>query len=279
MAVFEFTMYSQKLHRSTDVTAIVPAEAPMFPGAPYDPDQKFRSIYLLHGYSGSHVDWLRGSRIEQLAQRHRIAVFCPSAENSFYIDDPIRDALYDQFICRELVDFTRRVFPLSREVKDTSIGGLSMGGYGALRNGLKYPDVFGNIAAFSSALITDGISKMPDDVQNPPPGQQGGGMGMSPSYFVHTFGKPSKILGSDVDPKALAKGLMDGGGPRPNIYMACGSEDFLIESNRDLHNYLEGIGYGHQYTEGHGTHAWEYWDYHIEKALDWLDAMEPKKES
>ena len=107
MATFTFTMYSHALHRQTDVTAIIPAEKPAFPGMPFDPDRKFPSIYLLHGYSGSHADWLRGSKIQQLAQEHRIAVFCPNGENSFYVDEPSRDANYAAFICEELVEFTR----------------------------------------------------------------------------------------------------------------------------------------------------------------------------
>ena len=156
-----------------------------------------------------------------------------------------------------------------------------MGGYGAIRNGLKNPDVFGGILAFSSALITDGISKMPDEPQPAPAGQpRGGGMGMSIEYFIHTFGKPSKILGSDVDPKALAKKLMEGDGPRPKLYMACGSEDFLIEPNRDLHKYFEEVGYPHYYVEGHGTHSWEYWNKHITDSLNWIDGkLEEAKEN
>lgn len=277
MAVFNFTFYSSSLGRTAEVTAIIPAEPPMFPGmAPFDPNKPFRSIYLLHGYSGSHVDWLRGTRIEQLAQMHRIAVFCPSGENSFYIDDKARSALYEQFICKELIDFTRRIFPLSKERKDTTISGLSMGGYGAIRNGFKNSDVFGNIAAFSSALITDGLAKMleqpPAASEDAPPSPM-----MSPSYFIHTFGNLDQIIGSDVDPKALAKKLIDSGAKLPNLYMACGSEDFLIEQNRDLHNYLTEIGYEHLYTEGTGTHSWEYWDKHIEQALIWLDELDKKQ--
>ncbi|MBR4703550.1 MAG: acetylesterase [Oscillospiraceae bacterium] len=272
MATFTFSIYSQALHRSTEVSAIIPAEKPAFPGVPFDPDKPFRAIYLLHGYSGSHRDWLNGSVISQLAQQHRIAVFCPSGENSFYVDEPSRDANYATFICEELVDFTRRVFPLSRERKDTIIGGFSMGGYGAIRNGMKYNETFGSIIALSSALITDGIAMMPDEPGDPP--AQGGGMGMSPSYFIHCFGKPSKIKGSDVDPKALASKLMEGDGPRPELYMACGAEDFLIESNRSLHQHLESVGYPHKYTEGPGTHSWEYWNLHITEGLKWLDELD-----
>ena len=273
MAVFEFSFFSTSLHRHTEVTAVIPAEGPIFPGQPPLSDAPFRMLILLHGYSGSHSDWLRGSSIEQLAQAHRIAVFCPSGENSFYIDDVKRDALYEQYICRELPEFARRVFHISDKREDCVIGGLSMGGYGAIRSGFKHPDIFGAVLAFSSALITDGISHMPDEPQPAPPGQNSA-MGMAPSYFIHTFGKPSGIIGSDVDPKALATQLMDSGAPRPRLYMACGSEDFLIEPNRDLHRHLEGIGYEHHYTEGHGIHSWEYWNEHIAKALNWLDGKE-----
>ena len=104
-------------------------------------------------------------------------------------------------------------------------------------------------------------------------------MGMSPSYFIHTFGKPSQIIGSDVDPKALAKKLVDAGGAMPKLYMACGAEDFLIESNRDLHKYFEEIGYKHFYIEGPGTHSWEYWNKHIADSLNWIDGkLETKPE-
>ena len=287
MAVFEISFFSSSLHRNTDVTAVVPAGGPVFPvpGQDAAPKGPLRLLILLHGYSGHHSDWLRGSSLDQLATMHHMAIFCPSCENSFYIDDVKRDAFYEQFICREIPKFAREVFHISDKVEDTFIGGLSMGGYGAIRNGLKNPDVFGGIMAFSSAVITDGLSHMPDDPQPAPAGQGGqgarggGGMGMSMSYFIHTFGKPSQIEGSDVDPKALARKLMESDGPKPKFYMACGSEDFLIEPNRDLHRHLESIGYAHHYVEGHGIHSWEYWNKHITDSLNWIDGkLETPKE-
>lgn len=265
MAVFDITMFSNALHRQVPVTAILPAEELMIPGFPkIDKSKPFRTVYLLHGFSGAHTDWLRGSRIEQLSMMHNIAVICPSGENSFYLDDIVRDALYEQYICKELIDFTRRVFPLSKERKDTTVGGLSMGGYGAIHSGLKHPDIFGNIIALSSALITDGIAdivKQPDNPIAPP------------SYYIHTFGKPENVKGSDADPKALAKKLKDTGGLLPNIYMACGSEDILIDQNRDLNAYLNSISYDHIYVESPGIHDWTFWDNYIEKALLWLAGL------
>jgi S-formylglutathione hydrolase FrmB len=265
MAVFDITLFSNTLHRQIPLTAIIPIEEFDIPGFPkIDKSKPFRALYLLHGFSGTHTDWLRGSRIEQLAMMHNIAVFCPSGENSFYLDDKVRDALYEQYICKELVDFTRRIFPISREKKDTAIGGLSMGGYGAIHSGLKYPDVFGSIIALSSALITENVAKRTEQANNPM---------ISVDYFAHTFGKPEEIIGSHIDPKALAKKLTEAGAVRPNLYLACGTEDFLIEPNRELHQYLTEIGYEHIYLEGAGIHDWVFWDSCIEKALLWLDSM------
>lgn len=262
MAVFNATFYSNSLHRQTQMTAIIPADTPDIPGFPKpDKSKRFKSLYLLHGYSGSHGDWLYGSRIEQLAMMHQIAVFCPAGENSFYLDDKARDAMYGHMLGVELIEFTRRLFPLSSETKDTVIGGLSMGGYGAILNGLKYNEVFGSIIALSSALITDNVAMGSEQENNPM---------ISSSYFAHTFGKPGNIKGSDIDPEALAGKLIDADSARPRLFMACGSEDFLINENRKLDKCLTEMGYEHTYLEGPGMHSWQFWDEYIEKALIWL---------
>ena len=266
MAVFEINLYSNSLHRQTQITAILPVEELDIPGFPKrDMTKPFRSLYLLHGFSGSHGDWLRGSRIEELSMLHNIAVFCPSGENSFYLDDTMRDALYERYICSELVDFTRRVFPISQERKDTAVGGLSMGGYGAIHSGLKYPDVFGSIIALSSALITDGLELIVQQTDN---------LIAPPSYYIHTFGKPETVRGGDADPKALAKKLLEAGRTLPNLYMACGTEDFLVTENRSLDAALCELGFPHIYEEGPGIHSWAFWDAYIERALIWFDGLE-----
>ena len=71
---------------------------------------------------------------------------------------------YSEFIGKELVKITRRMFPLSYKKEDTCIAGLSMGGYGAIRNGLKYHDTFGYIAGLSSAMILEKMGIADEDV-------------------------------------------------------------------------------------------------------------------
>lgn len=262
MATFTIDFYSNALKRIVPLTAIVPIERPEIPNFDLqEGDDLLKTIYLLHGFSGNNNDWVRGSRIEELARMHNVAVVMPAGENSFYLDDVIRDQYYEKYICEEIVDFTRRAFPLSKEREDTTIGGLSMGGYGAIHSGLKHNNVFGCIFAFSSALITDKLPNMKDDDPNP----------IAPySYYTHVFGDLSKAIGSDIDPKFLASNLVKNNKIIPKIFMACGTEDFLLDTNRDFHGHLESIGIEHEYRESPGTHNWIFWDDYIEKAMDWL---------
>lgn len=260
MAVFKIDYFSRAIRRSIPLTVLLPIERTLESAAdaPFSP---FRTLYLLHGYSGTHTDWLENSRIAQLSQQYRLAVVMPSTENSFCLDDTVRGALYEKMVADELMTFSRSVFPLSKERSDTAIGGLSMGGYGALHTGLKYPDSYGAIIALSSALITDQVAHMTEE--NVPE--------IAPfSYYRHTFGEPANVLGSDVDPKALAQKLANSPEKMPRLYMACGTEDFLIENNRSMHEHLTKLGLSHEYREGAGVHDWAYWDAHIAQALEWL---------
>ncbi len=259
MAVFHITMFSNALHRLTEMTAVIPVE--VNEGMPAQPQEKrgapLKTAMLLHGFSGTHSDWLYGSRIQQLAMQYHVAVLCPSGENSFYVDDEKRDALYEQHLC-EVLAFSRNVFPLSTAREDTVIGGFSMGGYGAMRNGLKHPELFGGIIALSSAFITDQLAQQPQ--------HQGNAMATA-AYYEQVFGAPGKILGGDRDPKYLAKALAESGEPLPRIFMACGTEDFLLEQNDSFSAYLDEIGMAHQYHRAPGVHDWAFWDSQIEKAF------------
>lgn len=193
MATIQMDFYSKCLERLIPVTAIVPVEGA--PGSTPRPD-KFPAIYLLHGYSGICTDWVYGSRINELAMQYSVAVFCPSGENAFYLNDEVSGNRYADLVGEELVELSRRLFPISEKKEDTVIAGFSMGGYGALRNGLVYDKTFGSVFAFSSALITDRLAKMkPGEIDQ---------MKKSEGYYSRLFGTLADIPGSDKDPVALA---------------------------------------------------------------------------
>ena len=311
MAYLQINFLSESLCRQTILNAVVPVG-----GKP------FKTLYLLHGLYGNCMDWLANTRIAYWAEARNLAVIMPSADNSFYTDNEKSFAMYGEFFGRELVDVTRELLPLSHRREDTFIAGLSMGGYGAIRTGLKYHKTFGAIAGLSSALITDDapfFTNASPEIIRPvlQPGvaefarqnfaRQGSSNDVNVerslgatdaelrnfdrkdgsewlqdrsigrrSFFEMVFGDLDKLKGSENDPKFLISRLKRE--EIPALYLCCGTDDFLIEQNRDFHKFLREKNVAHTYVEGAGSHTWEFWDEYILKVLDWLDATAPEEQ-
>ena len=261
MALIRADIFSECLMRTVTIHAIIPADKPVFPGMPAREEKPFKTLYLLHGIFGNDTDWMSGTRIERWAKDANLAVIMPAGENKFYVDNEASGDRYGEFIGRELVALTRKLFPLSDRREDTYIAGLSMGGYGAIVNGLKYPDTFSHVAGLSSGLILEGVITSKD----------GAAMRThNRSYYQSVFGDLDKLIGSDKDYKALVRKLQEEKKELPKLYLTCGTEDFLLEANRDYRDFLQENQVDFTYVEAPGSHEWDFWDTHIKKVLEWL---------
>ena len=260
MAIIEVNFISKCLMRTVTFNAIIPVDkfGPQTENAEQKP---LKTLYLLHGIFGNYTDWVNGTRIQAWAEANDLAVIMPSGENRFYLDDEKSGELYGEFIGKELVEFTRKLFPLSDKREDTFIAGLSMGGYGAIRNGLKYAENFGCVIGLSAALVHDTWK----DADNSAPI-----FTFRRNYYEAIFGEYDKVKGSDKDPKALLLKLKEEGRPVPKMYLCCGTEDGLVTANRDFRDFLNENGVDLTYVEGPGKHDWVFWDTFIKKVLDWL---------
>jgi S-formylglutathione hydrolase FrmB len=258
MAVIDVNFYSQSLVRYVSYKAIVPLDS-------YNPnnrdDKPFKTLYLLHGIMGNYQDWMLNTKIHAYAIKYNLAIIMPSGDNAFYVDHPDSYNNYGKFIGEELIKETRRLLPLSTKKEDTFIGGLSMGGYGAVRNGLKYSNMYSAIIGLSSAFIVHQVIHATEENSN---------MFSRKSFLESVFGDLTKVIGSDKDYEALTLKLLENNQEIPDIYLACGTEDFLIENNRRFHKFLLDHNVKHTYVEDSGVHDWIFWDKQIEKALNWL---------
>lgn len=264
MAVFEVNFMAESLGRTVTVHVILPTDKVCFPGTKKRQEGKpYKTLYLLHGVIGNHTDWLYGTRIQRWAEERDLAVVMPSGENGFYVDQPWNCRRYGEFIGKELVEFTRKTFPLSRERRDTYIGGLSMGGFGAMRNGLKYADTFGAIASLSAAFILD--ESILVHTENPRFPTQS-------DEFKHScFGTDLKVaIQSDSNPATLVRKMAEEGKTFPDIYIACGKNDSLLPKNQKFAELLQRYKVNHLFEVGEGAHEWDFWDTYIKKTLDWL---------
>ena len=225
----------------------------------YDYENGLPVVYLLHGAYGDNSSWVRFSSIERYAQEHNCIAVMAGVENSFY-QDMAHGGKFFSFMTKELPEYITRIFPASKKREDTCIAGLSMGGYGSWFLALSRPDLYSKAASMSGALDIVGLHNA-----------AGSGAVDNPFSWEDAFGEAAEHLeGSDRDLFALLKKDMEEG-QVPELYQACGTEDFLFELNQGVHKRLEDMGVKTVYREIEGhMHNWDFWDLEIRSILDWM---------
>jgi putative tributyrin esterase len=261
MAYLQIRFFSQALMKNTTVQMILPNDVPpMINQDNENYQRRMKTLFLLHGFSGSSMDWILGGKIQEVATMYNLAIVMPEGDNSFYLDGPETGRQYGTFIGKELVDYMANTFHLSNTPEDILIGGLSMGGFGAIHVGFSYPQTFGRIIALSSALIIHTIKSyregFRDEIANY-------------DYYRITFGDLSELERSNHNPEVVFLKKRKENPSMPPIFMACGTEDFLIEQNRQFHNFLVQEKAEVTYLEKPGIHDWSFWNAYLEPGIRW----------
>ena len=240
------------------MNVLLPLDTPTPPGT-HKEFKPYKTLYLLHGYRGNCDDWLYNSLVVDISEQFDIAIVMVEGVNGFYVDQPYSEIRGSEFIGHEIIEITRRTFPLSNKREDTIIAGFSMGGYGTLYNSLKHGSVFGHAIALSTPVkvIRFESEHEPKDV----------GFMQTPGYFKTLHGDLAKVYETDRNIAVLANQVIDSGKPVTDLYIACGYNDSLVPENRELHEKLRDIGFPHVYEEGPGTHDWPFWIDFIRRGL------------
>ncbi len=256
MALIEMNFRSHALNMNVTVNVILPEAASTAPqgGAP---SGTYKTLYLLHGLGGNHSDWVRRTAIERYAAQYGIAVVMPGVCRSWYTDT-VYGAKYFTFITDELPQICRSYFKGMTDRRDDNlIAGLSMGGYGALKAAMTYPERYCGCASLSGSL----------DIT-----RKGRACNLQEwqSIFDYQMETPDELEGSNHDLFALTTGAAAKGVQLPEVFLWCGTEDNLITINREYQDLLTQLDVKHTYTESEGNHNWKYWDLHIQPALEKL---------
>lgn len=258
MTFLQFKVKSEELETKTDVLVILPtptvAEMRFMPNYGFYRDNKcYQVLYLYHGTTGDCWDWMRFSSIERYAEEHCLAIVMPSVMNSNFHN--IKNIYaYENYVAKELPRIIEWTFPVSRRREDKFIAGLSMGGLGVLKIGLKNPQDYSAIACLSAAFM------LPEWIEK-----------SSTMPWAAAYEGGEKILETEEDPYYLTKKFVDTPKDRPDLYLCCGTEDELCyECNQKMRNHLDCIGMKYTYHEGPGKHEWAFWDREIQLIMDWL---------
>jgi S-formylglutathione hydrolase FrmB len=257
MAFIQCNFFSETLGMSVAMNVLLPqrplAEIQADDGVPVKP---FPVLWLLHGRSDDHTAWMRQTSLERYVADLGIAVVMPAADVSFY-QNMAKGGRYGDFMDDELPAVARSLFPLSAKRSENFIAGLSMGGYGAMRSALLYPERYAAAASLSGALDAVAFSRSEDPVRI--------------EWMQKIYGKSYRdIAGTTADLLAQIERNQKEQIELPNLFVCCGQQDFLIEHSRAFASQCEKTKVPLHYIENDGDHNWKYWDQMIQEVLTWL---------
>lgn len=247
MALLHCELYSQSIRMDTSINIILPHDKHFLcPPA--------KVVYLLHGRSQNYSAWSRYTRIEYYSEKYNIAVIMPEANRSFYTDMS-NGVNYQQYISKELPDLCNSMFHISPKPEDTYIFGYSMGGYGALKTTLSFPERYQGCAAFSSVTdIKKHLLELPES-------------NSKKNEFRAIFGTNLKAKNEDdlFWLSSHSQTLIE----KPHLYLTCGLDDHLYTENMKFKEHLSSLEYPMTFTTWQGTHDWDFWDTSIQKAFEY----------
>jgi putative tributyrin esterase len=202
-------------------------------------------VILLNGVYGSHRTWpeqgeahLTALRLLDEGRIRRMVIAMPADGIWTLRTGFVRhfDGAYERWIMEDVIACVKDMVPdLGPEV---FLGGLSIGGYGALRLGAKYGGLVRGISAHSP------ITRLHDMARFVP--------------------EPDSYL---ADEPFVGVWIARHRATLPPIRFDCGTEDPLLDASRRLHSELVTQNVVHLYQEFPGAHDWPYWKTHLADTL------------
>ena len=213
--------------------------------------RRYPVLYMLHGGGGDKDEWPAYGLINDADQAivskdiAPIIIVMPQGDLGYWVNWPDGGPRWGDYVVHDLrgqIDSTYRTLP---DAAHRAIGGLSMGGAGALQLGLSHPDVFGVVGAHSPALHVDDGS------------------------FSTIYGTGADFAKREpIDMAATALNI-----DTLKIWIDAGESDPWLERDMLLHQNLEVRGIAHNWSVLHGVHEGEYWIQNLPAYLRFYDSV------
>jgi putative tributyrin esterase len=222
------------------------------------PRSRYPVLFLLHGFSGHYSDWVTRTNLADYAAEYRMIVVTPEGNDGWYTDSAgVAADKYESYILQELIPDVDKRFRTIQTRYARGIAGLSMGGYGALKFGLKSPGTFAFVGSISGALAAPQWTE--DDLKNL--------KAIRDSVFS-VYGPMGSETRRKNDIFEITRGLTTARvAALPYFYLDCGTEDFLVDMNQKFAALLREKKIPHEFRELPGNHNWEYWDQQVREVL------------
>jgi enterochelin esterase-like enzyme len=237
----QYQFFSPALGRDTRYFVYLPPEY-------NDSSRRFPVLYMLHGNSGSFEEWpaygLISAADRMIAAREilPLIIVLPQGDWSYWVNHAGGGPKYGDYTRTDLVNHVDAVYRTIPDPTHRAIGGLSMGGTGALINAFTHPELFGVVGAHSPALPEEGSRDF---------------LGVGQEFVTKD---PLQLASS-------ARGLR-----RLHIWIDVGDEDSWLERAERLYESLEARDVDHEFRIFPGDHWGPYWSEHISDYLHFYDA-------
>ncbi|HEV2388741.1 MAG TPA: alpha/beta hydrolase family protein [Candidatus Acidoferrales bacterium] len=252
------TVPSRILHRAVPYCILLP------PSYDAEKTRRYPVLYFLHGLGDNEQMFLRSGAldlVEDAWERGGIGEYLiatPRGGASFYINSRDGRERYEDFLLREFLPFIERNYRTQPGRRYRGIGGISMGGYGALHLAFRHPEMFGAVSASSAALIEE-----PPRITTP-------GAQQSPvmRLLAGVFGSPlDRAFWDRNNPLRLARTAAIAG---LGIYFDCGEQDdYGFERGAAaLDEILTSRRIPHEFHLYPGGHNWGYFAQHLSASLE-----------
>lgn len=219
--------------------------------------RRYPVLYLLHGLTGHYSDWVARTNVADYASEYGLIIVMPEGNDGWYTDSAtIANDKYESYILQELLPDVQQRYRTIEARYGRAIAGLSMGGYGAIKFGLKSPQTFVFAASMSGAF---GVTRL-SEKEIPQRWQESvklfGPVGSDTRKANDLF----EIIGT-LTPVRISS--------LPHFYFDCGTEDspLIFPYNRELSALMFEKKVPHEYRELPGDHSWGYWDSQVQEIL------------
>jgi len=221
--------------------------------------KRYPVLYLLHGLTGHYNNWAERTPLEEHSEKYELIIVMPEGNDGWYTNaENVPSDRYEDYVIKDLIPAIERDLRTRSDRKGRIIAGLSMGGYGALKFGFKYPERFALAGSFSGALNAARF-----DVS-----AFGGNWKALTDSITAVYGGMDSTTRRENDLFRMIEELpAEKVAAMPFIYLDCGTEDGLINANRNFAAKLLEKKVPHEFRQLPGAHNWAYWDKQIVEFL------------
>lgn len=229
--------------------------------------RRYPVLYFLHGLGDNEQTLFKTggwTLIEDLRQQHKIGDFlvvAPEGRASFYINSADGKDRYNDFFLREFLPYIEKKYRVAPGRANRAIGGISMGGYGALRFALAHPELFSSVSAQSAALILESPKNISAAARSGSPVVRA---------LSQVFGNPIDVAHWQANDPFLLARKNRSALQKLAIYFNCGqNDDYGFEKGAAaLDKQLTAEGLKHDYHPYPGDHSLNYFLTHLGETME-----------